>query len=42
VQQVGKLRTISFVGSTTPAAQARWITALLQRLRQLGWIEGLS
>ena len=38
----GKLRTIGFLGPTTPAAQAQWIGTFLQRLRQLGWIEGLS
>jgi putative ABC transport system substrate-binding protein len=39
-QQTGKLPTIGFLGPTTPAAQGQWIAAFLQRLRQLGWIEG--
>jgi putative ABC transport system substrate-binding protein len=39
-QQAGKLPTIGFLGTTTPSAIAPWITALEQRLRELGWIEG--
>jgi putative ABC transport system substrate-binding protein len=39
-QQAGRLPTIGFLGPTTPAAQAQWVAAFLQRLRQLGWIEG--
>src|SRR6516165_2682460 len=39
-QQSSKLPTIGFLGPTTPSAQAQWIAAFLQRLRQLGWIEG--
>src|SRR5262245_39833205 len=40
-QQPGKLRTIGFLGSVSvPAAQGGWVTAFLQRLRELGWIEG--
>src|SRR5215472_12991040 len=38
--QAGKLPTIGFLGPTTPSAQVQWIAAFLQRLRQLGWIEG--
>ena len=39
-QQPGKLPTIGYLGSATPAAQGRWVAALVQRLRELGWIEG--
>src|ERR1700746_584220 len=39
-QRGGKLPTIGFLGPTTPSAQAQWVGAFLQRLRQLGWIEG--
>jgi putative ABC transport system substrate-binding protein len=39
-QQAGKLPTIGFLGSTTLASQATWLTAFRQRLRELGWIEG--
>jgi putative ABC transport system substrate-binding protein len=35
-----KLSTIGFLGPTTPAAQSQWVAAFLQRLRELGWIEG--
>ena len=38
--QRGKLPTIGFLGSATPAAWAPWTAAFLQRLRELGWIEG--
>jgi putative ABC transport system substrate-binding protein len=39
-QQPGKLPTIGFLGSATPAAWAPWTAAFLQRLRELSWIEG--
>jgi putative tryptophan/tyrosine transport system substrate-binding protein len=39
-QQAGKLPTIGFLGSTTPAPQSQWTAAFVQRLRELGWIEG--
>jgi ABC-type uncharacterized transport system substrate-binding protein len=38
-QQQGKLPTIGFLGPTTPSAQSQWVTAFLQQLRELGWIE---
>jgi putative ABC transport system substrate-binding protein len=38
-QQPGKLPTIGFLGSGTLAAQGQWLTAFLQRLRELGWTE---
>ena len=39
-QQPGKLPTIGFLGATTPSAQSQWTAAFVQRLRELGWIEG--
>jgi putative ABC transport system substrate-binding protein len=36
----GKLPTIGFLGSTTPSVGDRWFAAFVQRLRELGWIEG--
>ena len=39
-QQPGKLPTIGFLGASTPSAQSQWVAAFVQRLRELGWIEG--
>jgi putative ABC transport system substrate-binding protein len=39
-QRGGKLPTIGFLGSATPAAWAPWTAAFLQRRRELGWTEG--
>jgi putative tryptophan/tyrosine transport system substrate-binding protein len=39
-QQAGRLPTIGFLGTTTPMGQSQWTAAFVQRLRQLGWIEG--
>jgi putative ABC transport system substrate-binding protein len=39
-QQPPKLPTIGFLGSGTPAADAPWTTPFVQRLRELGWVEG--
>jgi putative tryptophan/tyrosine transport system substrate-binding protein len=39
-QQSGKLPTIGFLGATAPTAQMQWTAAFVQRLRELGWIEG--
>ena len=39
-QQARKLPIIGFLGPTTPAAQSQWVIAFLQRLRELGWVEG--
>src|SRR5262249_29088251 len=39
-QQPAKLPTIGYLGSTTPAVESQRITAFVQRLRELGWIEG--
>ena len=38
--QQAKLPTIGFLGSTTSAAQSQLTAAFVQRLRELGWIEG--
>jgi putative ABC transport system substrate-binding protein len=39
-QQAGARPTIGFLGPTTPSAQTQWIAAFLERLGELGWIEG--
>jgi len=39
-QQPGKLPTIGFLGGGTPTGQRTWVAAFVQRLRELGWIEG--
>jgi len=39
-QQPAKLPTIGFLGAATAAVQRQWIDAFVQRLRELGWIEG--
>jgi ABC-type uncharacterized transport system substrate-binding protein len=39
-QQAGKLPTIGFLGATTPATWSLFVAAFVQRLRELGWIEG--
>jgi hypothetical protein len=39
-QQPAKLPTIGFLGSQTPSTAGQWVAAFVQRLRELGWIEG--
>jgi putative tryptophan/tyrosine transport system substrate-binding protein len=39
-QQPAKQPTVGFLGSGTPESQGQWVAAFLQRLRELGWIEG--
>jgi putative ABC transport system substrate-binding protein len=39
-QKSAKLPTIGFLGANTSAAQSQWTAAFVQRLRELGWIEG--
>ena len=39
-QQVGKLPTIGFLGATTPAGGGQLLAAFVQRLRELGWVDG--
>ena len=38
-QQPGKLPSIGYLGSATPATQGQWVSAFVQRLRELGWID---
>jgi putative ABC transport system substrate-binding protein len=38
-EQAGKPPTIGYFGTSTPSAQSQWTAALVQRLRELGWIE---
>jgi len=39
-QQPAKLPTIGFWGTAAPSAWASWTEAFVQRLHELGWIEG--
>ena len=39
-QQSGKLLTIGFLGSTMPSVEGQRLAAFVQRLRELGWMEG--
>src|SRR5262245_43303205 len=39
-QQSAKLPTIGYLGSGTPVTQAQWVAAFVQRLGELGWIDG--
>src|SRR5205809_1399656 len=39
-QQPAKLPTIGFLGQSTRSAASEWVAAFVQRLRELGWIEG--
>jgi putative tryptophan/tyrosine transport system substrate-binding protein len=39
-QQSGKLPTIGFLGQSTRSATSEWTAAFVQRLRELGWIDG--
>jgi putative ABC transport system substrate-binding protein len=39
-QQRAQLPTIGFLGASTPAIAGQWVSAFVQRLRELGWIEG--
>ena len=38
--QQAKLPTIGYLGAATPLAWSQWTAAFVQRLRELGWIEG--
>ena len=38
--QAGKLPTIGFLGSHTASATSEWTAAFVQRLSELGWIDG--
>jgi putative tryptophan/tyrosine transport system substrate-binding protein len=39
-QKSGKVSIIGFLGATTPSVWSAFVTAFLQRLRELGWIDG--
>src|SRR3981189_1679484 len=39
-QQAGKLPTIGYPGGGGPTSQRAWVDSFVQRLRELGWIEG--
>ena len=39
-QQAGRLPTIGVLGCATPSAESQRVAALVQRLQDLGWIEG--
>jgi putative ABC transport system substrate-binding protein len=39
-QQPAMLPIIGFLGALSPSAASQWTAAFVQRLRELGWIEG--
>jgi len=39
-QKSGKVPTVGFLGATTPSVWSAFVAAFLQRLRELGWIDG--
>ena len=39
-QNVGKVPVIGFLGTATSSGWSHWVAAFVQRLRELGWIEG--
>src|SRR5262245_27294660 len=39
-QQAGKLPTIGFLGGATRSTQGQGVATFVQRLRELGWVEG--
>jgi ABC-type uncharacterized transport system substrate-binding protein len=39
-QQAAKVPTIGFLGQLTLSAMSKWTAAFVQRLRELGWVEG--
>src|SRR5262249_6061923 len=39
-QQSGKLATIGCLVPGTPSSHGQWFAVFVQRLRELGWIEG--
>jgi putative ABC transport system substrate-binding protein len=39
-QQPAKMPVIGFLGAATPSARSQWVAAFVQRLHELGWIEG--
>ena len=39
-QQAAKLPTVGFLVAGTPASHGQWVAAFVQRLSELGWIDG--
>ena len=39
-QLTGERPTIGFLGTATPSAWSQWTAAFVQRLSELGWIDG--
>src|SRR5215471_16199552 len=39
-QEAGKLPIIGFLGATTPAVWSAFLPPFLQRMRELGWVDG--
>jgi putative ABC transport system substrate-binding protein len=39
-QQAAKLPTVGLLGATTPLVESQRVAAFVQRLRELGWVEG--
>ena len=42
VRAQSKVRSIGYLGSGSSSAQGPWIAAFVQRMRELGWIEGAT
>ncbi len=39
-QQLHRWPTIGFLGANNPSIQSHWVAAFVQRLHELGWVEG--
>jgi putative ABC transport system substrate-binding protein len=39
-QQTDHIRRVGFLGANSPAVQLQWTNAFVERLRELGWVEG--
>ena len=39
-QRPAKVPIVGYLGSSTASAQSQWVAAFVQRLHDLGWIEG--
>jgi putative tryptophan/tyrosine transport system substrate-binding protein len=40
--QQKRVRKVGFLGANTPATSGHWATAFVERLKELGWVEGQS
>ena len=38
--QQTRVRKVGFLGANTPATAGHWATAFVERLKELGWVEG--